>query len=150
AGRMPFSGSMMAALHMLASRDPLPIRDFNPAVPDELAELVLQLMAKEPANRPASAEEVADRLQAIERRLAASKADGASRTAVLPPSQPSSTRRPGPAMACNASSWRRSGVAAAVTLAALLPLGWFFGGTVVHIATNKGELVIESDDPNLE
>jgi Leucine-rich repeat (LRR) protein len=35
-------------------------------------------------------------------------------------------------------------------LLCLLPLTYFFGGTVLRIATNKGELVIRSDDPDLE
>ena len=45
---------------------------------------------------------------------------------------------------------RRALVAVVAVLAALLPLGYFFGGTVIRIVTNKGELVVEPDDPTVE
>jgi serine/threonine protein kinase len=41
-------------------------------------------------------------------------------------------------------------VAAAVLLLALLPLGYYFGGAVLRIATNRGQLIIEVDDPRVE
>ena len=43
------------------------------------------------------------------------------------------------------AQWKAAGVAVLL----LLPLAYFYGGKVYRIATNQGELVIESDDPNL-
>src|SRR5262249_45645638 len=55
-GRLPFGGAnTLAALSSLATDTPRPVRDLNPAVPPALAELVMQLLAKEAAHRPASA-----------------------------------------------------------------------------------------------
>jgi hypothetical protein len=48
-----------------------PIRDRSPDVPAALANLLERLLAKDPADRPTSAGEVAGQLQAIERGLAA-------------------------------------------------------------------------------
>jgi hypothetical protein len=33
-----------------------------------------------------------------------------------------------------------------VLLLAVLPLGYFYGGTIVRFATNKGQIVIEAED----
>lgn len=65
-GVKPFaSTNTMIVLTELATCDPRPIRDRNPAIPAELSDLVMQLMAKKPEARPASAEAVLDRLQLI-------------------------------------------------------------------------------------
>jgi WD40 repeat protein len=45
---------------------------------------------------------------------------------------------------------RRLFAAAAVGLLFLLPLSYFFGGTVLRFATNKGELVIQTDVKDIE
>jgi eukaryotic-like serine/threonine-protein kinase len=55
----------MAVLLALAGDDPTPVRALNPRVPEALAQLVHQLLAKDPMARPQSAEEVAERLRTI-------------------------------------------------------------------------------------
>src|SRR5205807_346057 len=102
-----------------------------------LADLVMRLLSKDPARRPGSAREVAEQLEEIERRLAAP--EPSSQTQVLPP----------PAKGAPASSgqWKSLGVATAVALAVLLPVGYYFGSTLLHYTTNKGVLVVEEDDP---
>ena len=68
AGETPFGGaSVMAVLLATASHDPRPLREVNPSVPQPLAELVAKLLAKNPADRPASAAEVVTALDAIAR-----------------------------------------------------------------------------------
>jgi phosphate ABC transporter phosphate-binding protein len=68
-GEKPFDGNTtLAVLKAVALKDPKPLREANPAVPPALAELVKRLMAKEPKERPASAREVAEALDAIARR----------------------------------------------------------------------------------
>jgi hypothetical protein len=37
-----------------------------------------------------------------------------------------------------------------LVLLALLPMGWFYGGTIVRYATNKGTLVVEVNEANVE
>jgi tRNA A-37 threonylcarbamoyl transferase component Bud32 len=71
AGRLPFEGpNVMAVLTALAVENPRPVRELNPAVPEPLADLTQQLLAKDPAGRPQSGDDVARRLRAIGEDLA--------------------------------------------------------------------------------
>jgi WD40 repeat protein len=71
-GQNPFAGSnMMAVLMALGSEDPTPVRQLNPSVPETLAQLIHQLLAKKPEQRPPTAAEVAKRLRAVLEQLLA-------------------------------------------------------------------------------
>lgn len=62
-GRPPFRGSStMGILRRVSDEDPPPIRDLNPDVPGWMAAIVERLHAKDPADRFATAAEVADLL----------------------------------------------------------------------------------------
>jgi serine/threonine-protein kinase len=62
-GRPPFSGESVAAiLHQQANADPQPPRDADRRIPAALTELVMQMLAKQPEDRPQSAAEVRKRL----------------------------------------------------------------------------------------
>ena len=66
-GKAPFQGvDTLSTLMAVASTEPPPPCDVNPAVPAALSELVMRLLAKEPEGRPQSAEVVAAELAAIE------------------------------------------------------------------------------------
>jgi serine/threonine protein kinase len=72
AGQAPFrGGSATAVLIAVATETPPPPSALNPGVPDALDALTMQLMEKRPDARPPSAEEVAERLRAIEYALSA-------------------------------------------------------------------------------
>ena len=65
-GRLPFTGpDTLAILAALAVQTPPPVRQLNPAVPPAFAALVMRLLEKDPALRPASARAVADALGAL-------------------------------------------------------------------------------------
>ncbi len=66
-GRRPFMGESMADIiaDVLSSRPPESPARWNDQVPADLAELTLQCLSKEPADRPASADGVALRLGEI-------------------------------------------------------------------------------------
>ena len=67
-GRHPFQGrTLRETILNTATLDPEPIEHFRGDVPAELAELTLALMAKEPADRPETAAEVADQLEEMAR-----------------------------------------------------------------------------------
>jgi serine/threonine protein kinase/WD40 repeat protein len=67
-GRLPFEGpTVMSVLTALATKDPTPVRQCNPDLPEALGRLVMRLLAKEAADRPASAQVVLQDLQTIER-----------------------------------------------------------------------------------
>lgn len=60
AGRPPFvAESAVAVLRQHLDREPEPLRKHRPDVSEETEELILGLLAKDPASRPASAKEVA-------------------------------------------------------------------------------------------
>ena len=138
-GRAPFGGSdLLSVLRALACEEPLPVRTLNPEVPAALSELISQLISKSPNQRPPSAQVVVHRLQAIAHDLAVEKR-------VDPPTT-------GPAER-GSSGHRGRGVTwlvgAAIGLMILLPLGYLCGAQLIRIATDKGQVVIQIDDPQV-
>jgi hypothetical protein len=66
-GRPPFRGPSLAAiLHQVARHQPPPARAINPGVPADLSALIDELLDKDPARRPPSAQAVAARLARLE------------------------------------------------------------------------------------
>lgn len=66
-GELPFAGeTVWEILYALNEKDPKPVTDFWPGVPDSLNELLMQLLKKNPAERPQTASEVIERLLIIE------------------------------------------------------------------------------------
>ena len=62
-GRPPFrSSTMIGVIRRVCDDSPRPIREINPDVPDWLCAIIDRLLTKEPKNRYASAEEVAELL----------------------------------------------------------------------------------------
>jgi serine/threonine protein kinase len=85
-GELPFKGeTTIATLVAVATEPPRPLHRLNPRLPTPLTDLIMQLLAKRPTDRPRSAYAVAEALAAIERDLA----PGVSR----PRSHPAAARR---------------------------------------------------------
>lgn len=126
--RLPFTGSnTMAVLRALAVEQPRPPREHNPAVPPALADLTMQLLSKDPSQRPQTAAVVVHSLLTIER----VEAERAKR-------QPE-RRRLAPFVATAAML--------ATGIAAVLYMG---PAAVYRFAANQGQLVIETDDSDVE
>jgi hypothetical protein len=71
-GRLPLlSNSIPGQLIAIIVQEPKPIRELNPEVPEPLADLIHQLLAKEPRHRPNSAAGLANRLEEVRARCAA-------------------------------------------------------------------------------
>jgi serine/threonine protein kinase len=69
-GRPPFKGgSVISILRAVALHEPKPLREHDPQLPAALSDLVCWLLAKEPTNRPPSAQAVVEALRQIERAL---------------------------------------------------------------------------------
>lgn len=124
-GVLPFHGdNALDQLAAVTADDATPVRALNPAVPESLAQLITQLLAKNPNARPATAAIVAERLRQIGRtlthtgRTAGHAAPHTGKRAAPDTdvvSQPRATR---------AVSWPKLGlVVALVTLTALAGLG---------------------------
>ncbi|MBY0521914.1 MAG: protein kinase [Gemmataceae bacterium] len=66
-GKEPFqAANTMAVLTALAVDTPTPPHLVNPAIPRALSDLIVQMLAKKPGDRPVSAEQVLERLKQIE------------------------------------------------------------------------------------
>jgi formylglycine-generating enzyme required for sulfatase activity len=79
-GKLPFKGhDTMSLLASLATDTPQPVMEWNPEVPPALSDLVMKLLAKEPAQRPPSAKVVAETLGDLagERAMPRTRTDGA-------------------------------------------------------------------------
>jgi tRNA A-37 threonylcarbamoyl transferase component Bud32 len=142
-GRAPFRAPNTAAvLRRVAEEPPRPIPDINPDVPEPLCRLIERLHAKNPADRPASAQEVADLLAEM---LAGLQTHGA-----LPRSSPAGKARSAPRNGA-ARRWRWA-AAALLLLVAGLGLSEATGVTgmgrsVIRLFSPEGTLVVEVDDP---
>jgi serine/threonine protein kinase len=65
-GQLAFPGrTPVAALRAVATLNPTPARQINPAVPEPLSQLIERLLSKDPAGRPASAGDVVHALAKI-------------------------------------------------------------------------------------
>jgi hypothetical protein len=65
-GRTPFHGeNLLAVRAKVLLVTPAPIREFAPEVPEPLAELVMRMLSKDPAGRPADGAAVAAALRAL-------------------------------------------------------------------------------------
>jgi ABC-type branched-subunit amino acid transport system substrate-binding protein/tRNA A-37 threonylcarbamoyl transferase component Bud32 len=120
--RQAFLGrSTVGVLKAVALQEPPPLRQLNPALPQALDDLVKQLLAKDPAGRPASASQVVEALQAIAR--------GQTAAALPPAAPPSAKPRAGPRR--RKLVWlitALAGLALVVTLAVFALPGWRDGG----------------------
>ena len=73
-GQVPFQGeNTLAILFAVTTHELPPVRQINPAVPEPLSELIQALMAKDPAQRPQTADEVVRQVRAIAATLAPSR-----------------------------------------------------------------------------
>jgi Leucine-rich repeat (LRR) protein len=137
-GQQPFRGKdAVSTLMAVALDQPLPPARSNPEIPQELSDLVMRLLEKDADRRPASASEVAEVLQALERKLSR---------------QGESRERPGawtavPVKGVAAPRRRRLPlfVAALVLLGGLIGVGAW---TLIRIQGDQGNYVIDTDDPD--
>jgi serine/threonine protein kinase len=146
-GEVPFKGrDVLSTLTALAVDRPRPPCDLNPEVPAALSDLVMALLARIPSERPASAEAVVKALQAIEA-IEHEQSLLGDRPATPGGKQ---TARNGPSSASSRRYRVILAVAATVLLTGLGLTGYHLGPAVIRIATNRGELIIETVDKDVE
>ncbi len=110
-GQFPF-GRRSPGNQLSASDSPRPVHELRPELSRELSALVMELLSRDPAGRPASAAEVAERLAALQE----------SRS----PAGPTAERATAPPQAVRGRNGRRPWLAVGA-LALMLPLAYFFG-----------------------
>ncbi len=149
AGRLPFGANgILATLQSIQHDSPPPPIQLNPGCSPDFSDLVMALLEKQADSRPASAREVAQALGSTRDRWpfrADSRADS-----VGPVGSPAPLPRTDRGMGRGHSSrfWRN--LVATACGGALLAAGFLFGGDIIRILTNQGEIVIESSDPNVK
>jgi eukaryotic-like serine/threonine-protein kinase len=101
AGDVPYSGDNFLSVAMKHVNDPIPsVLDSRPDTPLRLASLIERCLAKQPADRPASMDEVIDELEAVRDELDAKEGGEGTmimrRPAALPARPPRQKRRRAP------------------------------------------------------
>jgi formylglycine-generating enzyme required for sulfatase activity len=128
-GQSPFRGpDALSTLLAVTSQTPRPPREVDPAIPRALSDLVVRLLAKNPAERPASAHEVADTLAAL---AADRNAPAADHTHVAAPPAPPRRRR-------------------RLALALLGAAALLVAGAVIYVQTDRGTLEIRTHDKSVK
>lgn len=145
-GQLPFNGTdSMSMLMSLAADTPADPCQLNPRIPPALAAVIMRLLEKDAMKRPQSAREVVSLLapSPFVEALPNPQQDFAfdnGPTEVVPRAVPLKEPR---------TKRRWIWMAGSVAVLAL-SIVLFFAPTIIRIATNKGELVIEVDDPRVE
>ncbi len=131
-------------------------RELNPEVPASLAEIVMRLLAMEPSQRPESAGQVAATLRAIERDSAVTISEPSGHAEMAPvvaappspePAPPPDTSKSRAARAVRDTlSSRAFWIGSATTLLLALLL-YQFTPTAILIITNRGEMLVKTDQP---
>jgi hypothetical protein len=134
-GEQPFRGTdAISTLVAVANDHPRPPQQLNQGLPPALCDLLLCLLAKQPDERPESAQRVVETLTAITH------------------GQAPAVGLPAPRIAPAALPRRRRHylVAAALLLGLLGVAGYLLGPIVIRFVCNEGELVISIDDPQIQ
>jgi len=163
-GQVPFRGNdTLSTLMAVSTENPTPVRALNPNIPEALETLVMQLLAKEVAERPVSALSVAKDIEALGRQLPKEALQGGGaplgvaapdaptmtpRSATVPTQQCTAAGKPLPMPKPPSKRWKAR-VAAVLLLGLLGTISWLAGPMVYRIATDQGEFIVETNDPQV-
>ena len=144
-GKLPFgAGGVLATLQSIQNHHPAPPHQLNPSVSQDFADLTMCLLEKEVANRPDSAQHLK---QALQESRDAWPFVAASQTAKHRADKPAVSAITNSTGSSKWLSWKW------LSIAAMIALGFFgwqaFGQQIIRVATNHGELVIETNDENV-
>jgi len=153
-GRAPFgpATNLAQTIQALSTTPCPPLKSLKPDVPAEVSQLVDRMLSHDPARRPQSAQEVAELLSPF---CDASAPQSLIRAALNCPDdqdeQPSSQLQNSQLQPCaqvDGSSGKSKSRWPKWIAAAFIPLA-FFAGILITVTTDKGTLVIESDEPGV-
>ena len=145
-GRLPFgAATVLATLQAIQNDRPPSVQSLQPTCGDDLTDITMALLEKQPANRPESAAQLVEILDnerahwpvQINRYSAKPPTDDS----VAKPRQPTNAAANG-----NFFRW----IFATIALGMLGFGGFLFGPQIIRVATDQGEVVIEANDPDVE
>ena len=154
-GQLPFDEpSILATLRSIQSNHPAAPAQIDSKANQDLSDITMCLLEKQPANRPQSATQVIELLTKPREQwsltvptyansLAHHTANGRRQT-VTKPVKGSGRRWP---------KWISAFIGLlmlGIGLLMLGVLGWFYAPQIIHIATDQGEVVIKTSDENVE
>ena len=166
-GRSPFHGTnALDTLRRVQFETPTPLREYRPATPTALADLIDALLAKHPADRPQEATEVVHRLETLAEEPGSSGVQAAEtreldhpavsfgdrETGPISGQEPASAHRPPPSARGSTPRRRRLWPAIVGSVLATLLVFWFIGGekpTPLRVALPEPEVHGETDDKEL-
>jgi serine/threonine protein kinase/regulation of enolase protein 1 (concanavalin A-like superfamily) len=143
-GRSAFAGSnTMAVLVSVTMDNPPPPQELRPELPRGLSDLVMQLLAKKPEDRPQSAEAVMQAFMEMEARTQELPAQVAQYRKAERRKRAARTSGQAPERRWRSPRWL-------VAAGGLICLAIATAGTVVLWPTPQGTVRIETDDPDVE
>lgn len=132
-GVRPFAGAdTLAIMANVATIQPTAPHELRPEIPLSLSQLIMQLLVKEPTLRPQSAQLVLEKWEAI------FSEPKESSLAIKKTSLPLKLLGNYPSL---------------LMVVALLLIGvftYFAGGTILRFSTNRGQLIVQIEDPEVE
>lgn len=144
-GRMPFGGpNILATLQAIVSHEPTPpclTSTWSKFHSRDLSDLAMCLLEKQSDNRPQSADQLQVLLAEPRARWPIAVAKYRSTAAEAPTDQPAKVRT---------GRSNRGRFTAAVAAGALGLAAWMWGPQVFRIVTDRGEVVVETLDQNVE
>jgi formylglycine-generating enzyme required for sulfatase activity/serine/threonine protein kinase/Leucine-rich repeat (LRR) protein len=142
-GELPFKGTdTISTLLAVATESPKPPHELDPALPPALSELILNLLAKVPAERPSSAQVVVESLDRLAREQEVWPTPEELRAKARQKVDVDKPETRGQRSGWNRRAW---GGAMAVAVAAFV-----IGGIVIFWETPHGMVRMESDDPTVQ
>ena len=148
AGKLPFGApTVLATLSSIQTHNPAPPVALHQDVNQDLSDLTMCLLEKLPANRPQSASQTIELLTNPRDQWAIAVPSYKSNTTA---DGQANTRRPASTSGAGSRRGWSTWVPTLIGLALLGGFGWWFAPQIILIATDQGEVKIETNDDNVE
>ena len=147
-GQLPFgSPTILATLSSIQSDDPAAPTQINSKADQDLSDLAMCLLQKQPDDRPQSAAQVIELLTTPREQWSLTVPDYSN-----PLTPRTANSRPQSAATAVNGFGRKwpTGIPATIGLLMLGVVGWLFGLQIIRVVTDRGEIVIETSDDNVE
>ncbi len=140
-GKLPFtSGNALATLQLIQRETPASPNSLDPSISMDLSDVVMKLLEKAPGRRPDSASDVAMALEADRDSWPFACCHYATQPVLAQPE-----RKP---VTSGSGFFRWAILATGLGLAGFA--AWIFAPQIIRVATDQGQIIIESNDPDVE